>query len=68
MATEFLTKEIVVYDEPIVMFSLDGWRWSSNRNEIMECERRREKLVAEMARSLKRSATFSHETRPQRRE
>jgi hypothetical protein len=55
MAPEFLTKTITVRGETVTVYSLDAWRWSSSRDEILECEERRARLVGELARSLKKS-------------
>jgi len=68
MQAEFFEKETIVEGQTFKLFSLDRWRWSTDKNEIAECERRREKLLAEMARSIKRTAAFSHQTRRQVRE
>ena len=56
-------KRTTVRGETVTVYSLDGVRWFSDKKEAEQCRRRLDKLLAESKRSLKRQATFAHETR-----
>jgi hypothetical protein len=45
------------------IYSLDVIHWSSNRNEILLYEQRRDVFLAERSKSIKKSAIFVHKTR-----
>ena len=47
MQNEILVKETVVVgtDMRVVLHSIDGWRWYSDKREAEQCAKRREKLL-----------------------
>ena len=57
------SRETIVCGERITVFSCDGCRWFSNKIEAMNSQRRREKLLTERSKLLKRTATFTHSDR-----
>ncbi len=60
MNEQMQTRTTYVRGQPVVIHSFDGQRWFSDAHEARQCEKRREKFLAERAKSLKRSATFQH--------
>ena len=51
----------------LTLYSVDAARWFSNKGDALRCEKDREKFWRCRKRSLKRTATFAHESRPKRR-
>jgi hypothetical protein len=60
--SELLTKQITVLGEKMTVFSCDGWRWSSDPREAEDCQKRSEIFWNQSRRSMKRTATFAHNT------
>ncbi len=61
--SKFREREIVVHGQPMRVYSADGWRWFSDREEAVNCGQKREQFLESMARSLKKSSTFKSRTR-----
>jgi hypothetical protein len=51
MESNLRTRDTQVCGKPIVVFSLDGWRWFSDKREAEHCEQRRQKFLSERAQS-----------------
>jgi len=58
MNVEFLVKETAVCSERIQLYSLDGWRWFSDKGDALRCQLASEKFFAARKRSLRRTNTF----------
>jgi hypothetical protein len=55
-------KQTTVRGQSIIVYSADGARWFSDLAEARSCEKRRQKFLAERAKSLRRSPALDPET------
>jgi hypothetical protein len=55
---QIIERITTVHDEPVKLYSFDGWRWFSDRAEAEQAQQRHEKMLARMKAYLKKSATF----------
>src|SRR5690348_12658488 len=60
MNEQMQTRTTTVRGQLIVIYLFDGQRRFSDASEARQCEGRRQKILAERARSLKLSATFQY--------
>jgi hypothetical protein len=58
MSAEIFSKQILVCGSTVTVFSVDRWRWFSNRAEALQYAAKWSKIWDESKKSMKRQGTY----------
>lgn len=64
MTVNILTEQDVVHGQVVTFYHVPGVGRFSDKREVETRQERREKFFQDMSRSIMKSATFSHKSRP----
>ena len=63
MNVEVLTKQTIACGQEFTLYSVDGWRWYSQKDDALRCQKQSELFWQQAKKSILKSGTFAHKER-----